>query len=572
MDSQTLNLILYTVITLVFLLPFILVIGVLLLPMCTGCETAGARMTYAVMQLLFILFVFIVASGYTMTSAGREFFIDNFEEYRCKPWFAPFVEWVRPDINVQENMRKCASQKTSAMLGLMSAPLVNVTKTIGAGMNQTTKSVDMVAKSVNALANTVSKKIEYSHREVGKFQAITLYLYMKAKALFDKIGALVFNFYYAFISITDLVNLVLALPEIILAIISFFVVVTGIVMAIVLVLAVAFAATGTALAASFFLAWAAPPMFVAAKIHFVAFGVIAIFFSIITILYSTVKRLYNAADEASYCCFAPNTRVVMCDGSSKRMANVKVGDVLSRGVRVRGTFVVRSLARDWHRCGTTLVSSDHRMWNAQKRQWMYARECCPRANVHILYRHCLVTDRHVIPTVDGWFSDFQETSQSAELAQSAHETLQHLNGNNKVRDSVNPTLERGECQSGFEPSASVCTARGHTPIQDVRVGDWLGADNQVLGVYRVQLRNAVGGRTRGGVWIPCDQIVGRSGEARAPTKWHKWYSTPGVSMTVHGGGTQRSATGYHLITSRGHFSLASGLLIRDFLETPKKKI
>ena len=59
MDGYTMNLILYTAMVLFALLPFIIVIGVLLLPMCTGCETPGARKTYAVMQILLILVLFI---------------------------------------------------------------------------------------------------------------------------------------------------------------------------------------------------------------------------------------------------------------------------------------------------------------------------------------------------------------------------------------------------------------------------------------------------------------------------------------------------------------------------------
>lgn len=567
MDAHTLNLILYTVITLVVLLPFIIVIGVLLLPMCTGCETAGARTTYAIMCIVLILIVFIAASGYTMAGAGREFFIDNFEEYRCKPWFAPFVEWVRPDIDSQENMRKCSSHKTSALLGLMSAPLVNVTKTIGTGMNHTTRSVDIVAKSVSALANTVSQKIEYSQREVSKFQAIGMFMFMKTKAIFDKIGALVFDFYYAFISITDLLNLIFALPEIILAVISYFVTMTAIVMAIILVIGIAFVVAGSMLSASLFLAWLAPPMFFAAKVHFVALAVVTIFFTIITILYSAVKRLYNLADEASYCCFSPETGVLMRDGTTKRMADVRVGDVLLRGVRVRGTFVVRSDARDWHRCGTTLVSSDHLMWSASQQRWLRARDCGPRADARLPHRHCLVTDRHVIPTADGWFSDFQETSRPASLVESAHATLHHLNGRKTEHGTVVPALERGEVQSGFEPSVSVRTAKGRARIRDIRVGDWLGADNQVLGVYRVELRSAIGGRTRNGEWIPCDQIVG---DDAAATAWRKWYSVPDVTLEVHDG--KLGASGYHLITTRGNFMLHSGLRVRDFLEIRHKHI
>lgn len=588
MDGYTLNLILYTAMVLFVLLPFIIVIGVLLLPMCTGCETPEARKTYAVMQILLILVLFIAMSGYMMVSSGKEFFIDNFETYRCRPWFMPFVRWVRPDVDPQENMKRCASKKTSMLIGMLAVPLINVTKTLGTGMNQTSKSVNIMAKGAKALANTISSKIEHSNRELGKFQAIALYLFIKTKAIFDKIGALVFSFYYALVSVTDLINLVLMLPEILLSILAFFMLISGIVMAIVMMIGVVITFVGGAFAAAFFTFALAPPQWFLAGTYFAALGVAIAFFGIITATYVILRRMFDAADRVSYCCFAPNTRIVMRDGTTKRIKDVRVGDVLQHGVRVHGTLLARSDASDWCLRGCTVVSADHFMWDAAQHRWLRAGDTCPRVQRLVLRRHCLVTDRHVIPTVDGWFADFQELDSSVELAREAQSTLRDLNCERgtcereagDVSNLVLPALERGEIQSGFEPWTKVATCEGIKEIKDVRVGDWLDASNRVLGTYRVELMHTAGGRAADGVWIPCDQIVKGGGTG---DEWHKWYNNArSTFLQVYGRGESSACAravrhraachGYHLITSTGNFALRSGMLVRDFVEIRERRV
>ena len=437
-----------------------------------------------------------------MWTNGKEFFIDNFEEYRCRPWFLPFVSWLRPDVDASENLKKCSSSRTSALLGMVAVPLVNVTKTLGTGMNTTSKSVDIMTKGVSALATTISDKIEYTNQEMNKFQAMALYLFVKSKAIFDKIGALVFNFYYAFVSVTDLVNLVLMLPEILLAAIAFFVLVTGIVMGLIMLIGVILTAMGVSFAVAFFTMALAPPQFALAGTYFAALTAATIFFAIVTAIYVIVKKLYTAADDVSYCCFAPNARVVMHDGARRSMKDVRVGDVLLGDIRVLGVLQAKSGARDWCMCGDTLVSAAHERWDEDDRCWFRVGDRYPRVEHVFLRRYCLVTDRHVIPTADGWFRDFQEVCAGSDaIARDARRVLSALNSNenNKARGGnddprrtgVVKEFERGERQSGFERGTQVITRDGPRSIEDIEIGTQMPNGAAVLDTYRCDLRNAI---------------------------------------------------------------------------------
>ena len=383
MNAETVETVVTFVVVMVIFLPVVILFFMLIIPSECDCETWWKMIPYGTLKVLLIFVVFAAIAIVVALKGAREFFLDNFEKYRCKPWFLPFVSWVNPTIGVQENFEKCNSATSSITYAVLSTPLLNVTQTIGSGLNETEEAVAQASKGMAVMADAVGQSLERKFEEVGKYQAISIYLFLKVKAIFDKMMALIFNFYYGLVILVDFIDIVLNMPEIMLNAFGMMLMIAVLVSAFILAVMIGLYVAGAISLANPFGGWAiAASFFAKAAIFSSALVMMMAFIVLFASVYAPVKAMFDKADSASFCCFHPSSEMVMADGRSTRpIAELQPGDVLQRGVRVLGVLRVRSHATDWYEVNTcsattppTVVSGNHEMWCTVEQKWRCVRD------------------------------------------------------------------------------------------------------------------------------------------------------------------------------------------------------
>lgn len=574
------------------LAPMFVFVALVLIPTCTSCKPITFNY-YSALKMILLMIMFAGAALILSLFQAREYYYDNFEEYRCKPWFMPIVSLVRGDVSTLENYNICTRKSSLMALGSLSKPLMGITSGMSAGLNYANKHVDTTSEAALQLGKDATYKIETSQLEMSQMATVIRYIFIKIQAIFDKIISIIFNIYLALVTLVDFLQLIFLLPKLFMLIL--FIGLLGSIGA-----GIGSIAFGTGLLYLPFGIGIVP-----AICCFFAGAVAAVIAGIVGMLRTQLKALQKEADGLSYCCFHHATPIVLEGGRLCAAAEVRTGMKLLGGGVVRGILKIRSDVHDWHRVGTqTVVAAGHQMWCHERSRWMtvgaLGASRAPPERAHHSMRYSFVVSDHRVPTLDGWFLDAQETSDAKQLAREAQAVLYRLNGGTHRGDVsppvVDPRLERGEEGSGFpEEDTHVAMADGSARrLADVAIGDRLARvsrphrdpfcvdddptdTNRVLGVCTIVGRPSERS-------IPLDQIVldpkaqgGRCGRSVVTGQrrrvWRKMHDSKGLATNTTT--RTRSTTPYirrHLITSHGAYTIRcdgdaySPITVRDFNE------
>ena len=580
----------------IMIAPILLLGCVFLIPMCPNiedCDTYWGQFPFAFLYWLCIPVTFFVITMAVVLSESREYFSENFEEYRCKPWFMPFVSYVRGDVSVQENFDECTAGASQVAYSLMATPLLNASAGLGNGLNVANDTLGKIHRDQVNMASDVSQSFERTYAEADKYTQMSTYFMLKLKALFDKVVAMVFDVYYALASMMDMLNLAMKAPDIMMGVFFFIIVVMGILYAVFLTMALIMMALAIFWSLNPF-TWGLAGAALGSNKAFMIFHLLYLgIFVIMSAIYASIDKLRrdacNNLDRLGRCpvCFAPTTPILTATGAPTPIHALRPGDTLYGGVMVLGTLYVRTPPEttDWYAMRATasgssapsvpsapiLVTGEHQWWDADARRWTtVAALHAGGKHAHVVAkvdpkdapceRLCLVTDAHVLPTPGGWFADYQETSDPGQLAADAARVLRALNGETAPM-FVDVAQERGEKVGGLSATRTwVSTGASDDAwvrLEDVRVGDVLEAGNTVTGVYE-----GVGDGQ-----LPPDQIVWDvQGE-----RWTKVYALR--EKEGHAVASSASASTRHLVTQTGEFTVrfvtpsdGKEWRLRDFLE------
>ena len=86
------------------LLPFFILLLVFIVPMCPRavCDDYWKTLPYVILKILAIPAFFGGIALIVLFKQAREYFLDNFDQFKCKPWFMPFVSFVRADVSASD--------------------------------------------------------------------------------------------------------------------------------------------------------------------------------------------------------------------------------------------------------------------------------------------------------------------------------------------------------------------------------------------------------------------------------------------------------------------------------------
>jgi len=215
------------------------------------------------------------------------------------------------------------------------------------------------------------------------------------------------------------------------------------------------------------------------------------------------------------CCFAPDTRIVMADGSSKAIHAVCIGDRLAGDSVVESTYRFTGHMTRMVKIYGVEVSANHYIEHKGR---MIPAGVHPDRFPIFRIRHlcCLGTSDHRIPVLtekgSHIFADYEESSDPAVIskAQSIAETM--LN-----EDTPGPTVL--DYSLGLDPTVSVFMYDGSwKQLANLKIGDQVRSGAFVSGLISevCELQS----KTPAGIWLSAAQLIHYEGKwTRAANIW-----------------------------------------------------
>lgn len=255
------------------------------------------------------------------------------------------------------------------------------------------------------------------------------------------------------------------------------------------------------------------------------------------------------------CCFAPDTAIIMVDGSTKPITQVRIGDELRDGAVVESTYMFSGDDTKMKRLSGVHVSANHyvlaggRMIQVGDHPGAVDAESLPRL-------WCLGTSTHRIPILSGGkhlvFADYEESSDPAVIAETQRIAEMELN---KMDRTAGPTVS--DYGLGLDPSFCVNLSNGSwCPITQVRIDTELMGGGIVKGVIQELCETQV--KTPGGHWISAAQLILHEG------KWQR-----AANIWPHNV-KERETIMYHLmVTANASITIRAEdevFLVRDYAE------
>jgi hypothetical protein len=468
-------------------------------------------------KIVFGLFIIILITIYLVSRYLKIHISENIDDYKCKPLIMPFVKYFQSDIDPEENFKKCTEKNSRKYFKDLADPIIKVTESTTNATSEVAESINVLSQGVSYVGDSVVDKLDTSTDSLTKLNGTLHYVLIKFKSFFDKMGILMYDVYNALVSVMDMTNIILALPEIVMNVLGFMIMVFGIIIVllimffvITMILGNSFTALGAALMTN--------PFTVALGITFTANGILiiqsiaigvymsavlisTIFLGILLAVYIPLKSLFDSANKASYCCFGADTKIKLNALKFDRISNIQPNQILANDIRVYGVMHVifpdkKELESNWYKIGnihdnTTLVSGNHLVYlrndrkkvaDLKKETHFYNSELVEGNDISKLQKYgtySLITSNNVISTSTYDFSDHQEhPSCSSELTHA----LKYFFKSNSI--NLMPLLEFGESFYGFKNTTYVKMYNGtYRRLKDVEIGDVLFNNNKIIGYY-----------------------------------------------------------------------------------------
>ena len=476
--------------------------------------------------------------GYVYANMERSVIMNNWKDQRCDVFVMFAAYYLKPETDTRsdgefatDNFQFCMKQMVTQAMEVAMAPLSAVLGTQATVAKGITGSMNMARQLLSKLMEAF---MSFIAPFLKRFQSITYQLSIVTahlKSAFQRANAALLSFVYIGLSmITGLQNMMHFIMKVALIIL--------IIMVVLIILL-------------FFVLFPFIPLLIIPVITaIVSFG--------------TPDQKDGAEGTRSAFCFAPETPVVLGNGTTIPISEIRTGDVLEGGstvegvltfdgtqtplysldgIRVSGSHLVQGITGDWHS-----VAEDSRASAIpEKAERLY----------------CLNTSDQTIPIRTGkgtslLFRDWEEISSTDVEGQAMWDALV-----SKMLGRMKQTAD----DSTFclmDPRIHVKTTNGLAPLSSIRIGDTLelsyNLSTKVIGI--------VEGRVQGAPslnWMSaCIEKIYLSTEG---TTYHSRVTTIGPSTEF--------LAGRHLITDSGTFLIScerNVRFMRDFTEVGMDRI
>jgi hypothetical protein len=261
------------------------------------------------------------------------------------------------------------------------------------------------------------------------------------------------------------------------------------------------------------------------------------------------------------CCFAPDTQIIMADGSTKAIRDVTLGDRLVGDVEVVSTYLFDGAGTRMYKIHGIHVSGNHYVAKADGELVRVDAHPAATPAPELDRLWCLGTSTHIIPiqTPGGRtlvFADYEESSDPAVIA-----AAQRI-AETKLNPHMAPGPTVADYSLGLDPTLSVQMANGTwKPMGTVAIGDRVTSGGQVVGLIRETCESVC--LSPGGHMVSAAQLIWMK------DRWiraaHLWPVAEGIEATL-----------YHVMIDNDQPLAICGdgeyFLVRDYAEITDRAI
>ena len=425
---------------------------------------------YGATFVVFILItlVLLILITYCHVKIHSQPIIDDWANQRCKLNVLPFAGFITHPEGVSaidytsQNFNYCMQGILSNISGTMLEPITFVINSINDIISSVTDAIDdiraMIDK-VRAFFQTVAQEI------MGRIMNMMIPLQqiiISFKDVIGKIqGAMTAGLFTLLGSYYTLKSLLGAIAQFIVIILI-------------------------ALAALVFVFWIFPFTWGFAISNTVIFIALAIPLAIILTFMSDVLQIQTnlsvpGLKKPTSSCFDENTKIVMDDGTQKRISEIRVGDILLNKNEVTSIFKVTSNDCEMYKLGDIIVSSTHIV--NYKNKWVPIPEhpdSVAYDNYKNPYLYCLNTSNKTISIGEYLFTDWDEIYGNV---------FECIKTNNYVEIN-NLSDIHYELDGGFPEFTCIALKNGEIKeIKDIIIGDVLENGEKVYGLVKINGNN-----------------------------------------------------------------------------------
>ena len=226
----------------------------------------------------------------------------------------------------------------------------------------------------------------------------------------------------------------------------------------------------------------------ASRMKMLMFRVYGTMFSVVYMGMSAMTAVVNFTDTFVFgfleiFCFPEEQQIVLEGGLRKQIKDIKVGELLRGGHKVKSTYVFLGDGHEMVQIGSVTVSANHLLLYEGK--WIFSKdhpEAIPLGkwgggiSKPLI---CLSTDTHKIPVENYMFTDYDETDDGDIATQEfVHRSL---NGTKSPLDTSSLSYDIGS-----PSSTRIHTLHGLKALDQVQLGDFVGK-SKVVGIQRSKI-------------------------------------------------------------------------------------
>jgi hypothetical protein len=222
------------------------------------------------------------------------------------------------------------------------------------------------------------------------------------------------------------------------------------------------------------------------------------------------------------CCFAPDTLIVMSDGSSKMISQITIGDTLL-DCRVTSVLIFNGMETDMVNIDGVIVSENHCLIGPNRSIIEAGKHPLAIPANNLPYIYCLNTTNNIIPVISDfstlYFTDYDETSDPDVIQEAKMAATLVLNGDKTIDPCTDFSL-------GVDPTATILLDTGGISLFNIQIGNILRNGSTVCGIIVEECNQCV--QTPAGI-MSASQLVYNGRWVRA----HTIYPTlPGTQRLV----------------------------------------
>lgn len=202
----------------------------------------------------------------------------------------------------------------------------------------------------------------------------------------------------------------------------------------------------------------------------------------------------TAASYKDTFCFAPNTQVIMKDGTTKPISSVSIGDILLDDIVVDSVMKLSGKGVPLYNINSVYVTGTHLVKNPLDDGWHPVKDDPRAVKTSYIegYVYCLNTTSHVIPIQSSeskplLFRDWEELEDTDTIGHYEwnYNVIRQLN-EGKPSDEWSSTVDGSLEYPAFSPTMNIKTPSGNIKANTLEIGDVVidqhNQPTQVLGI------------------------------------------------------------------------------------------